>query len=300
MDLKIEKEDLITSTDFMETIRLIGIGIIFGIANVIPGVSGGTIAVVFNVYDRLINVITLNLKKIVKEWKFLVPLALGAVVGVILFSKLISLLFTRFPVQTNWFFIGIILGSIPMIYSRIIEPAKIISDDESETIQDKKKIPYVSSFISCVVALAVMIVMTFSDVAEAGNVVYTELTGSLGFRVFIGLALAAIAMIIPGISGSFLMLVVGVYSTIITAIADFNIPILLIGSFGALSGLLFGAGLVRFLMNRVPSQTYGAILGLVLGSILVIFPGFGSIPVFAVSMLCAFAGFAISYFASKE
>ena len=105
----------------METIRLIGIGIIFGIANVIPGVSGGTIAVVFNVYDRLINVITLNLKKIVKEWKFLVPLALGAVVGVILFSKLISLLFTKFPVQTNWFFIGIILGlaytnSNPFIY----------------------------------------------------------------------------------------------------------------------------------------------------------------------------------------
>ena len=145
MDLKIEKEDLITSTDFMETIRLIGIGIIFGIANVIPGVSGGTIAVVFNVYDRLINVITLNLKKIVKEWNFLVPLALGAVVGVILFSKLISLLFTKFPVQTNWFFIGIILGSIPMIYSRIIAPAEIISDDESETIQDKKKIPDVGS-----------------------------------------------------------------------------------------------------------------------------------------------------------
>mgnify|MGYP003318865152 CR=1 FL=1 len=84
-------------------------------------------AVVFNVYDRLINVITLNLKKIVKEWKFLVPLALGAVVGVILFSKLISLLFTKFPVQTNWFFIGIILGSIPMIYSRIIAPAEIIN-----------------------------------------------------------------------------------------------------------------------------------------------------------------------------
>lgn len=284
----------------MEFIRLLGVGIIFGIANVIPGVSGGTIAVVFNVYDRLINVITLNIKKIIKEWKFLVPLALGAVIGVILFSKLISYLFNQFPLQTNWFFIGIILGSIPMIYSRIIEPVKNNIEEDSEIVQEKKNIPYVSSFICCVAALALMIVMTFSDISEFGNVVYTELTPYLGVKVFIGLVLAAIAMIIPGISGSFLMLVVGVYSTIVTAVADFNIPILLIGCFGALAGLLFGAGLVRFLMSRVPSQTYGAILGLVLGSILVIFPGFGSISVFVVSMLCALVGFAISYFASKE
>ena len=99
----------------MEFIRLIGIGMILGVANVIPGVSGGTMAVVFNIYDRLIGVITLNVKKIVSEWKFILPLVAGIVLGVILFSKVITFLFQNYPVQTNWFFIGIILEIIHFI-----------------------------------------------------------------------------------------------------------------------------------------------------------------------------------------
>ena len=99
----------------MDFIRLIVIGVILGVANVIPGVSGGTLAVVFNIYDRLINVITLNVKKILSEWKFILPLVVGMGLGIILFSKAITFLFENYPVQTNWFFIGIILGSIPMI-----------------------------------------------------------------------------------------------------------------------------------------------------------------------------------------
>lgn len=282
----------------METIRLIFIGIIFGIANVIPGVSGGTIAVVFGIYDRLINVITINVKKIFKEWKFLLPLGLGVVVGIILFSKLIALLFERYPVQTNWFFIGIILGSIPMIYKRIMS-ADGIEHTEPADSKKKRLVPAFSSVVCCLVAFGIMIVMAFVEVSEAGSVVQTELTLSLAVRLFIGLALAAIAMIIPGISGSFLMLVVGVYGTIIAAIADFNMPLLLVGCAGAVAGLIGGAGLVRFLMKTLPSQTYGAILGLVMGSVLVIFPGFGPAPVVVVSILCAAGGFALSFFASR-
>ncbi|MBQ1197591.1 MAG: DUF368 domain-containing protein, partial [Spirochaetaceae bacterium] len=67
----------------IEVVKLFFIGIILGVANVIPGVSGGTLAVVFNVYDRLINVISLNVKKIISEWKFLLPLALGMGAGII-------------------------------------------------------------------------------------------------------------------------------------------------------------------------------------------------------------------------
>ena len=108
----------------MEIIKLIGIGVILGVANVIPGVSGGTLAVVFNIYDRLIHVITLDIKKILKEWKFILPLIIGMGLGIILFSKLITFLFAEYPTQTNWFFIGIILGSIPMIYKRFDSAVK--------------------------------------------------------------------------------------------------------------------------------------------------------------------------------
>lgn len=267
---------------------------ILGVANVIPGVSGGTMAVVFNIYDRLIGVITLNVKKIVSEWKFILPLVLGLGLGIILFSKAITFLFENYPVQTNWFFIGIILGSIPMILKRMLVAGK-----NGFQGAEKKAVP-VSAIVCGVVALAVMAVMTYANVAESGSPIQTELTPGLAARLFIGLACATIAMIIPGISGSFLMLVVGIYSTVIAAISDLNIPLLVPAVIGGLIGLLGGAKLVRFLMARVPAQTYGAIMGLVLGSILVIFPGFGGFSTVATSLLAAAVGFVVSFFAGRE
>lgn len=258
----------------------------------IPGVSGGTLAVVFNIYDRLINVITLNVKKILSEWKFILPLVVGMGLGIILFSKAITFLFENYPVQTNWFFIGIILGSIPMIAKRLMAASKASSSDA-------RKIP-VSAIVCGVLALAVMAIMTYANVAESGAPIQTELTPLLAVKLFIGLACATIAMIIPGISGSFLMLVVGVYSTVIAAISDFNIPLLIPAVIGGVVGLLGGAKLVRFLMVRVPAQTYGAIMGLVLGSILVIFPGFGGFATLATSLLAAAVGFVVSFFAGRE
>ena len=276
----------------MDFIRLIVIGVIIGVANVIPGVSGGTLAVVFNIYDRLINVITLNVKKILSEWKFILPLVVGMGLGIILFSKAITFLFENYPVQTNWFFIGIILGSIPMIAKRLMAASKASSSDA-------RKIP-VSAIVCGVLALAVMAIMTYANVAESGAPIQTELTPLLAVKLFIGLACATIAMIIPGISGSFLMLVVGVYSTVIAAISDFNIPLLIPAVIGGVVGLLGGAKLVRFLMEKVPAQTYGAIMGLVLGSILVIFPGFGGFATLATSLLAAAVGFVVSFFAGRE
>lgn len=150
-------------------------------------------------------------------------------------------------------------------------------------------------------ALGVMAVMTYLEVSDAGAPIQTELTPLLAAKLVVGLACGTIAMIIPGISGSFLMLVVGIYSTVIAAISDFNIPLLIPAAIGGVLGLLGGAKLVRFLMARVPAQTYGAIMGLVLGSILVIFPGFGGgVTVLATSLGCAVFGFVVSFFAGRE
>lgn len=278
----------------MEFIRLIGIGMILGVANVIPGVSGGTMAVVFNIYDRLIGVITLNVKKIVSEWKFILPLVAGMGLGILLFSKAITFLFQNYPVQTNWFFIGIILGSIPMILKRMLVASR------NGTSTGTGGLP-LSVVVCGLVALGVMAVMTYLEVSDAGAPIQTELTPLLAAKLVVGLACGTIAMIIPGISGSFLMLVVGIYSTVIAAISDFNIPLLIPAAIGGVLGLLGGAKLVRFLMARVPAQTYGAIMGLVLGSILVIFPGFGGgVTVLATSLGCAVFGFVVSFFAGRE
>ena len=101
----------------MNILRTLFIGIAIGMANVIPGVSGGTLAVVFNIYDKFINAITFNVKKIIQNWRFFFPLIGGMALGVLIFSKLISILYTKFPVQTNFFFVGLIFGSIPLLFS---------------------------------------------------------------------------------------------------------------------------------------------------------------------------------------
>ena len=90
-------------------------GIIVGMCNVIPGVSGGTLVVIFNIYDEFLSIMSVNIKKTIKNWRFVVPILLGIVVGVLIFSKAITFLYSRFPVQTNFFFTGLIVGSIPLM-----------------------------------------------------------------------------------------------------------------------------------------------------------------------------------------
>lgn len=296
----------------METIKLFAIGIILGVANVIPGVSGGTMAVVFGIYNRLIDLISLNVKKIFSQWKFILPLGAGLVTGVLLFSKIITFLFNKFPIQTNWFFIGIILGSIPMIFTHWLNAKKQTplpeptdqtepteQTDQTEQATKSKKIP-ISSIICCVISLAIMILMVIFKSEKPETQITPGFSLYNAIIMFVGLAIAAIAMIIPGISGSFIMLALGIYSTVIGAIDSFNIYLLIPGALGAIVGLLCGAKLVRILMSKIPSQTYGIIFGLIVGSVFVIFPTAGYSPLIVLtSIVCAAAGFLVSFLFSK-
>jgi len=270
----------------METIKLAGIGLILGMITVIPGLSVGTMAVVLNVYDRLIGIITPNVKKIFAAWKFWLPLVLGGVAGLVFFSKVVTILYENFPLPTVWFFIGVIAGSIPLVYSRVR--------------RSDSPLPSLPSAICAVVALAVMIVMAVLR-PEEGTAVYTELTPRLFGMLVLGGALAATAMIVPGISGAFLLLIAGMYRTVLQAVSDLNIILLLPLVLGALAGLLIGAALVRFLLSKVPRETYGAVLGLVAGSVIVLFPGgFGDGGVIIFSVLSLLAGCAISFFMGRR
>ena len=284
----------------METLKLFFAGIVVGIANVIPGVSGGTMAVILGVYDRLIAVISFNIKKIFAEWKFWLPLGIGMGAGIVLFSKLVDFLFEKYPVYTSFFFTGLIIGSLPMIYRRCVNAGQ------------KQKMPSWGVCVCIVAAFALMVFLAlFNQESLSEGAVYTELTLALGLKLFVGGALAAIAMIIPGISGSFLMLVLGIYATIIGAVADLNVLVLLPVAAGAVVGLFSGAGLVRTLMSKVPFHTYGVILGLIAGSILAVVPakdcaalirsGSAPVPVVVlVSLVCFAAGFALAFCQKPE
>ena len=277
----------------MKILKLIFAGIVIGVANVIPGVSGGTMAVVFGIYDELIGVISFNIKAIFGKWRFWVPLAIGMGIGIIAFSKIVTFLFEHFPVQTQYFFAGIVLGSIPLILKRT-----------SLTL----KMENLGNWISALVCLLIMLLMVFINTDSMISTIQTELTFWLGAKLLLGGAFAAFAMIIPGISGSFLMVILGIYSTVIASVSDFNLPIICVVAVGVIIGIFAGAKGVQVLLGKFPKQTYGAIFGLVIGSVFAVLPlketasffADGKILAFVISLVCAAAGFVLAFFSGKE
>jgi putative membrane protein len=270
----------------VDFILLVIIGFVLGITTIIPGLSVATMAVAFNVYTRLINIIVPNVKKIFAGWMFWLPLVIGGIVGVVFGSKAFTVLFENFRVPTYWFFIGIIIGSIPAVYNIVRRPSSML--------------PSVPSIVCCLCAVAIMVLIAMLK-PEEGTTVYTELTLPVfGLLVLAG-ALGALAMIIPGISGAFLLLVVGMYRTVLKAVSDLNFLLLMPAILGAIVGILAGAALVRMLLSKALGPTYGAVLGLIAGSVFVLYPGgFGEGIGIAISVVCLFSGFFVSFFMGKR
>lgn len=289
----------------MNMVQLLFIGIAIGMANVIPGVSGSTMAVVFNIYDRFVNAITLNIKKLIENRRFVIPVVGGMALGVLLFSKLITILYENFPVQTDYFFTGLIIGSIPMLFSFMTKK------QDGQKFTAKKTI----SVVICALAgFAVLIGFGLlgSDVDTAKEISKSlpQWTFPLALHIFAAGFVGAIAMIIPGISGSLLMLIMGVYPIVMKSIPALFVPsqtlqaffLLLPNGIGVLAGLLCGAWIVKTFLRIAPNQTYAVIFGLIAGSAIQLFPGIKGISGVLsgiACLLCVLTGIFLAYFSSK-
>lgn len=256
-------------------------GIVLGIANVIPGVSGGTMAVILGIYDKILACV--SIKRLRQNLFFILTVGAGAVLGILGFSKVVTYLYDHFFEQTCFAFIGLILGSIPMIFGRA----------RGEKLR-------LSSVLAFLLALAAMLAISF--VREDGitqTIIMSLDVGTFCWLFFAG-ALSAFAMILPGISGSFVMLVLGCYATVIAAISDFNFVILLPVGLGILVGFVAGAKLVEHLLKRFPNETYSAILGLVVGSLFPLYPGLQASWGSVLSILIMMVFAAVAFFFSRE
>ena len=292
----------------MNFIRLILVGTAIGMANVIPGVSGGTLAVVFNIYDKFVNAITLNVRKLKENWRFILPLLSGMALGVLIFSKLITILYTNFPVQTNYFFTGLILGSIPMLF------VYMTKSEKTQKMGTAKKLTVI---LCAVTGLVILLTFSYLEVKYGGgdktagmSADLPEWTVKLAGRIFFAGIVGAVAMIIPGISGSLLMLILGVYPIVMKSIPALFLPsqtfhaliLLLPNGAGVLIGLLCGAQLVKYLLKKAPNHTYAVIFGLLCGSAINLFPGFGEIHGAGMALaclICVAGGAAMAYFSTK-
>jgi putative membrane protein len=275
----------------VDFVKLIIAGFSLGITAVIPGISAGTMAIVFNIYDRLMEIITPNIKKIIGAWKFWLPLVIGGMAGIIIFSTVLTRLYENYMIPTYWLFIGVISGSMPMVYSKVRRPP---------SAGRWAALPSLPSAIFAGLALAAMIVMSMLNPTD-GTAVFTSLTPRLFGRLLSAGLLSACALILPGISGSFLLLVIGLHRTAIQAVSDFNIPVMLPFVLGAVTGLLVGAAFIRYLLAKAPRETYGAAFGFVAGSIFVLFPGgLGEGITIVFSVASFLVGTAVSFLLSRQ
>lgn len=282
-------------------------GALIGIANIIPGFSGGTMAVILKVYERLIEALSDFVKHPVKVLKDIWALLLGVVIGIIFASFVVVLALKYFPFQTIMFFVGLIIGSIPMIISAIKKEAK--RDTKAIAIRD------VISFIICVTIMIILPILSPARAKENINF------GVLLIILLMGV-ISAGAMIIPGISGSLTLMVLGYYMLIISNIKnvflsiikfDFtnfgsSVLVLVFFGIGAILGLIFIARLIKYLIKRYPKTVYIAIFGLLITSIFSITYeaintyntiDFTSFWLYFFSTICLIGGALFAYFASK-
>ncbi len=245
-------------------------GMLVGIANIIPGVSGGTIIVILGLFDKLMESIS-NIFKIKISFKerlenlwFVLQVVIGAGIGLVLFAKVLNYLFSHFELQTLAFFAGLILLSIPML--------------KKEELNGKKT-NYLF-FILGIITIA-LIAYLVPDSKES-TITYNELIAkNLSFGYIIVLVLlgfiSGATMIFPGISGSMILLVLGWYhlfKSYVAYVTSFNIKILIplmLIAIGVGLGIIASAKLTNYLLKNHKVNTMSFILGLILASAVIIF-----------------------------
>ena len=277
-------------------------GMAIGIANAIPGVSGGTIAFVLGIYEKLTYsistlptaLIKLKWKDIIESLKILIPTFLGAAVSIFLFLNIINYLFSNYPIPTKIFFVGLVLGSFPFI---------------TKTVEEYNLKVFFAFFLGAFI----MAIFVYFDINEPEiNEAVGETVSSSNFSFVYGIKLffcgiaAAIAMVIPGISGSLLLLILGEYENISYFVSNMtsnlnNIYPLIFLGIGILIGIFLISKLITILIQKYRSMLFGFVLGILIVSFLSLWPNITSlsIPILAATVLSMCLGFLVAIVMEK-
>jgi len=248
-----------------EASKNIGGGIAVGVANIIPGVSGGTMLVILGIFDRLMASISDVFKVHSEDRKgsilFLLQVLLGAGIGLVAFAKVVDWLFTHYATQTFFWFIGLVLLSIPTLIKKELKGHKI-------------SIPYL------VLGIVVIGLISFiaPEKADLTITAFPQIT-LIHLITLTGVgAISGATMLFPGVSGSMIMLIIGQYylfKSYVANVTSFEMVILIplaFLAFGIFLGILISAKLTSYLLEGYRGQTVSLILGLVRASAVVLIP----------------------------
>ncbi len=270
----------------MSFLYLFLVGILIGTAMIIPGVSGGVLAVIFNVYDKMIYSLTNLFKDFKKNFTFLFVLGSGIIIGAMWFSKVMIFLYEYHETITKFAFIGLILGGIPYLFNEVKENTN-----------------------ECVSYKAVLITFLFSIFLWylSCNVTQIKLDGNGNnmllniFNLFLAGIIYSLGKVIPGISGSFLLIMIGMYEYVLSIIANpflitsNDIVKLIPFAIGLIVGIISLLKVINYLLKHKFKLVYSIIIGFVIGSIPVLNPGISLTIETLKGVLIMIICFALSY-----
>ena len=256
-------------------IKMILKGVVIGVANIIPGVSGGTMAVSMGIYDKMIHAATHLLSEFKKSMKILIPIVVGAVIGIVALARMIEIMFEKIPFQTNLLFIGLIVGGLPAIARKV----------KGKSI----RLGHLLSFLIFFVVVAGLAILGEQEGAAA-DLSFSLLNVVKLFGVGI---VASATMVIPGVSGSMMLMLMGYYNPVLSEIngfidnlLGFNVPGILDGclvlvpfGLGVVFGIFAIAKIIEIVFEKFPEHAYWAIIGLIVASpvAILVMNGFGAI-----------------------
>ena len=304
----------------MKFLEHIIIGIIIGISNIVPGVSAGTMFVILGIFKKLIDQVGLCLDEVktmvknitkfkeknggiravgimfknifMSQKTFLIPIAIGMIFAIYFVAKLFSILNPEQVLYRNYIFLGLILGGIPALFKELKKGTDIAN------IKKRK----ISIYIFMLIGFAMMFALYLLKVNGIGlrKVGYEELSLTMALPLFLVGAIAAASMVIPGISGSMVVLILGYYELMTVSISKLNMIFIIPFAIGILVGIMAILKLIKYLLDKHYTRTYSCIVGFVVGSLLMVFPG---LPVgvmgYVITVICIAIGIMLSYMVEK-
>ena len=264
-------------------------GFFMGITEMLPGISSGTLMLLLGIYDQtLVAINELFTKRYKKSLMFLIPLFIGMGIAIVTMSSLINYMLNTHPIITHFFFLGLVIGVIPMMFKL-----------------GNYKVEFKTVHYSIIVVVTALLFLMDYFVLEKSDVTSVEMSTTMLMWLFICGFLGASALILPGLSGSVILLMLGAYPILMYSISEFLsfnftvTPVLVAVGLGIIAGVLLTSRVLHYLLRVYPYLMYALIIGLLAGSAFPIFNGLPSRPTEWVISLIAFVlGLFISYYMS--
>lgn len=253
-------------------------GVLIGAGAILPGVSGGVLAVVFDIYRPFMEVLTHPREAIPKYWRWFLPIGLGCAIGFLGFAKGIAAAIDVSSTVTTWLFIGLIVGTVPSLFR--------------ETGKEGRSI---GSWVSMAVCAGAI----FFSLFYVGKVICVTVEPNFWWYNFCG-ALLGMSLVIPGLTSSSVMMALGLYQPMLEGLARLDFLVLSACLPGMVLTILLLARLVSWFFRKHYSIAFHGIFGIVLASTLVIIPtSYVGAWEIVLSAVCCIGGFLLAYFMAR-